>query len=447
MPKQPPQASGPNVPRWGTDRNGKIVVNRDASFWRATGSGKQVECLLCYRRCVLNPGEKGWCRYRGNSGGKMALYAHGQIGALYPWVMGYAVGSLTYYPGMRVVGIGALHCSAACSFCYVSSFSTHTERMPANPDQTGRIGGWYGYKTLAHPQGIVNQVAPAWNAHAIALSYNEPVSVSWEYSFDVCRLAQQQGLQTLIFTNGYATEAATRKLAPFVSMVKIGVKGSGNEDFYTRYMRSPGAMEAVYHSMRVWKESGVRVTVSDTIAAPQMQTDEQTEEAQKRLYSWVADTLGPLTVLHLGEMHRFNDNLTSFEPLLSSRMEDAHQRYAERQARTIEIAHECGLHYVENDDASTDKVITCHACDGVLMRKPAVTYDGVNVYHTPHEQHVTDGRCDHCSTVVPVATLALDVLAEQLQYTIDNPGELENDFIVREAPTIGIGATIAAMFR
>ena len=66
MMKPKPQ-SIPLIPEWRQDKAGQVVAVRDANFWRTAGGGA-VECLLCYRACVLKPGETGWCGYRGNRG-------------------------------------------------------------------------------------------------------------------------------------------------------------------------------------------------------------------------------------------------------------------------------------------------------------------------------------------------------------------------------------------
>lgn len=415
MKKKPPaQSAGPQIPPWRQRADGTVESVRDASFWRAAGGGA-VECVLCYRNCTLEPGQDGWCGYRGNRGGRMVLHAHGQLGALWRWLLAYDVGSPAYKPGALALGIGQLHCTAACSFCYVSSFSTHPERMPWLANRRGALaatGGHYGARAMLHPLGAVGQ-AQRVGAVELALSYNEPL-LSWEWTYDVCRLAHKAGLGVTIFTNGFSTESPILKLAPFVSHVKFGIKGSGCADFYAKHMRSAGAMDAVRASIEAWRSTGARVSLSDVIPAEHLQTDQAADEAQRRFYSWAAERCGPHVVMHIGELHRFADNVINWSPLLSVKADvGAANRYRARVARAVEQARAAGLHYVHGDDAGV--TLTCHRCGGTLVRTFAPRTEGDLRIYPRHEQHATAGRCDHCGTTVPIVTLAPDQLEQARQ--------------------------------
>jgi pyruvate formate lyase activating enzyme len=412
----------PQIPLWTQDAHGRITPKRDAQFWKPLPGGA-VACTLCYRNCVLQRGETGWCDYRTNVNGRMVLKAHGQIGALWRWLLAYSVGSPAYMPGAIALGLGQLHCTAACNFCYVSSFSTHPERMPWLGGRLGapaHTGGHYGARAMLHPSGAIAQ-AQRLGCTELAFSYNEPL-LSWEWTFDTCRLAKVAGLGVTIFTNGFSSVDAIRKLAPYVTHVKFGIKGSGDSDFYARHMRSAGAMDAVRASVRAWRDAGVRVSLSDVIPAAHMQTDAAAEDAQQRFYAWAVEVCSPLVVLHIGELHKFAGNLLSTTPLISAQTGDAEQ-YRARVLRAVAIAKAAGLHYVHNDDA--DQVLTCHACAGVLVRTFApADRDGLQIYPA-HEQHATNGQCDHCGASVPVVTLTPAQLAEARRRWNDEapPGE------------------------
>lgn len=406
MTKQPKQ---PQIPVWTQRADGTVIAVRDAQFWKPLPGGS-IACSLCYRNCVLQRGETGWCGQRGNRGGKMVLHAHGQVGALWRWLLAYGVGSPAYRPGAMALGLGQLHCTAGCSFCYVSSFSTHPERMPWLGGKAGmqaHTGGHYGARGMLHPAGAVAQ-AQRLGCTDLAFSYNEPM-LTWEWTSDVCRLAKAAGLFSTIFTNGFSTPEAVRKLAPFVTHVKFGIKGSGDPDFYTRHMRSAGAMDAVRVSVLAWRDAGVRVSLSDVIPAAHMQTDAAAEDAQRRFYGWAIEACGPLVVLHIGELHKFAGNLLSTTPLISAQNGDI-DRYRARVLRAVALAKVAGLHYVHNDDAA--QVLTCHACGGVLVRTFAPSdRDGLKIYPA-HEQYVTDSHCAHCGAAVPVVTLTPAQLVE-----------------------------------
>lgn len=398
------------IPDWHYDEGGQVVAVRDAEFWEARAGGA-VECSLCYRRCELADGEDGWCKYRGNRGGRMVLHEHGHVAVLYPLISGYDVGDLYSYPGNLCLEIGGLHCTARCSFCCCAGMSIRPDRLPwaFGERQLGRTGGWYGYKAMAHPRSII-AAAQAIDCRSLFFTINEPL-LTWEYLYDCARLARENGIDVAVLSNGFSTEAAIARLAPFVSGVKIGLKGSGDPEFYRVHMRSPGAVETVFASILAWKAAGVPVAVSDTIAALHMQTDERAEAYQRETYAWVAEHLGAHSLLQIGVMHTYNNDLSSTTPLLPAQAgPSAHAQYLARYHRALAIAKACGLVYVEGTDGSA--VVRCHACGGVLMQRfpPRIAHD-IRIY-PPHAQHVTmDGRCPHCNAQTPIRVLSPERLA------------------------------------
>src|SRR5688500_890434 len=78
------------IPDWKVDKNQRVIPIRDANFWRPGPNGS-IDCLLCYRLCHLERGQTGWCQYRGNERGKMALTAHGIITCAVRAMAGYGV--------------------------------------------------------------------------------------------------------------------------------------------------------------------------------------------------------------------------------------------------------------------------------------------------------------------------------------------------------------------
>jgi pyruvate-formate lyase-activating enzyme len=235
------------------------------------------------------------------------------------------------------------------------------------------------------------------------------------------RLAKAAGIGVKVLTNGFSTEAAIAKLAPYVTGAKIGLKGSGDPEFYRVHMRSEGAMETVRASILAWQARSVRVSVSDTIAALHLQTDERAEAYQYRTYAWVAEHLGPHALLHIGEMHTYNRELNSHDPLLSVKAgPDAAERHKARTERALQIAREVGLVYAEGTDSRN--VVACHACGGVLVRSRWLRSEGAVAVYQPHVQFVmADGRCEHCGAQTPVRVLSVERLAEIRQRWRDDP--------------------------
>lgn len=425
-------APTPAVPPWPRDSGGRVTPRRRAEFWRQERGGGTVACSLCYRQCVLAPGEAGWCKVRENApqGGRMELTAHGVLTCAVRQMRGYGPDPfLTYKPGATALFLGGTSCTAGCSFCMSTEQTWRPERVPWVAGRAwgpGTDGGWYAKRAVLHPQGAVD-LARRWGCQQVEFGINEP-TLTWEYTHDVALLARTQrpALDVVVETNGFTTPAAVRKLAPLVQAVDLGIKGSAAPAFYERWMRSPGAVPHVLRAAQEWRRAGaVHLLIGDVVAPPRMQTDAETEEAQKRLYGWIAAELGPHTPLLLtpmmrpgptkpdpsGEGQRWNGWLL---PADAGPSEVLH--YADRLEVSRERARAAGLAYAHGK--GVDETIRCHGCGGVLLRFRAPKTDCEPCLMATHfcvlwahEQHATGGRCDHCGARVPIATLTPQELA------------------------------------
>lgn len=396
-----------------------------AEFWQPSADGAAIDCTLCYRRCRLADGQDGWCRYRGNRDGRMELHHHGELGVLYPFIFGYGIGSLCYYPGLPMLGVGTLHCTAGCSFCCVSGFSTHPERTqwPQHQWQSERpLDPFYNVRFECTPEHVI-EVAQHWGMRELFFSYAEAL-LAFEFVRDTTRAALAAGITSTIFTNGFSGPEPARAIAPYVRHVILGAKAGLDPAFYARWMRSPEAVETVKATASAFHEAGVLVSFTDTIPALHMQPDEAVQYHQASYYRWIRETFGPLAVLRVGEMHAYNDNHVNNAPLLSAKAKpgDA-ERYRARVEGAITAAHDAGLHYVYGDDASVAIEVTCHQCSALLVRRPramispvlkALFGDGRSIYSL-HEQHAINGHCPRCDSVVPVRLLPMDEVIAGMQ--------------------------------
>lgn len=424
-----PRADAP-IPDWTQDEAGRIHSVRSATYWRRL-PGQSIHCDLCYRRCELGPGEAGWCGLRVNQGGTLALTSHGVVSCAVRQQRGYQVDPfLLYKPGALSLFLGGVNCTAGCVFCMSKELTWRPERVPwafGGERRLGRSGGWYGYRAMLHPAGAV-ALAAQWGCQQVAFGINEP-TLTWEYTADVARLARRAGLDVLIETNGFTTLPAIHALAPAVSAVDLGIKGSGAPDFYAHWMKSPAAMPAVLAAATAWRQAGVWLLIGDVIAPPQMQTDAAAAEAQRRLYGWIAEHLGPHTPVLItpmmvpgpqrpGQASRWDGFLLSAQTGAAD-----YHAYYDRQARARELAVAAGLVYVHSK--RDDEGIRCHACGGLLLRfqSPMLactpcTMATHGCHYWTHEQHVTDGRCDHCQAAVPIVTLSDGDLAAMRAHVV-----------------------------
>ncbi len=398
------------VPAWTLDEKTNVATpHRDAEFWKRAGGYREIECTLCYRNCRLRDGEDGWCSYRGNRGGVMTLHAHGQVTFAGRCMAGYQANPFRVYkPGQLGIFIGATRCTAGCSFCIVSTPSL-THRDPWINDRPGSVltkAVVLGERrALLHPQQVITYATLA-NATSVCFGINE-ATLSYEYTYDVARLAKEAGLEVYIETNGFCGPKVARKLAPYVDAVDIGIKGSGDPAFYDRWMRSPGAMTTVLETAKAWREAGVFVLIGDVLSPPHMQDQDTAEASQRQLYGWIAENLGEHTPLMISSMFK-TTRAKGRRPwgglLLPKNATYAdYLAGADRTRIAYEIAEAAGLAYRHvPDPAHSD--ITCHACGGVLLRFHPLWRGRTHRYPEPAGTGRGSGGCPGTSRDHPTGT-------------------------------------------
>lgn len=412
-----------SVPLWHRQPDGAIATGRRAEFWRASKGGA-IDCQLCYRQCHLEPNAKGWCGFRGNApeGSRMELYDHGVITSLVRQIRGYQVDPfLTFMPGATSLFFGGVRCTSSCTFCMSEAIVHAPQNVPWLVEPSNLIPSdslLYAQRAMMHPLDAI-EAAKHHGVRQIEFGINEPL-LSWESTYDTARLAKEAGLEVCVESNGFSTPAAIRKLAPYVDAVDLSPKGSADADFYRTYMHADGALPAVMRSLVEWRKAGVHVIVGDLLAPPFMQDDASFERSARDFYRHIRTDLGPITDVLTTLIFETGPQVVGEVGVLMVGPRpgpNATQEYRRRGDRALEIAHAEGLPYAHGKDYEP---IRCHACDGLLLRFNEVCSGAPEVPCVmarffcnwwTHEQHVINGRCEHCGTAVPIVALSEHDLA------------------------------------
>ncbi|MGC9310946.1 MAG: radical SAM protein, partial [Candidatus Aenigmatarchaeota archaeon] len=178
---------------------------KEALFYTKLVGGK-VRCQLCPRRCFINPDQTGLCGVRKNTGGKLHSLVYGR-----PCSM--SVDPIEkkpifhFIPGIKAFSIATVGCNLFCKFCQNFEIS--------------RPATIFGQEKA--PEEIV-RLAIESGANSIAYTYTEP-TVFYEYALDVMKLAKKAGLKNVWVSNGYTNIAPIRKMAKFLDVVNIDIKG------------------------------------------------------------------------------------------------------------------------------------------------------------------------------------------------------------------------------
>ncbi|MBU8921193.1 MAG: AmmeMemoRadiSam system radical SAM enzyme [Bacteroidales bacterium] len=181
-----------------------------------------VRCLLCPNLCVIEEGGKGRCRLRVNEGGFLQTQSYGMT-------VTAAVDPIEkkplyhFMPGSEILSIGPNGCTLTCEHC--QNWNISQEDCPVTyipPDELA---------AHARSRGSVG----------VAFTYTEPL-LWYEYLIDVLPLLREEGLKSVLVTNGYLNDGPAERIIPMVDGFNIDMK-SFNDDFYRKYCG--GSLEPV----------------------------------------------------------------------------------------------------------------------------------------------------------------------------------------------------------
>ena len=174
-------------------------------------------CELCPRRCNLNEDQLGFCRARINRAGRIECENYGRVTSL-------ALDPIEkkplrrYYPETKILSAGSYGCNMDCGYCQNSAIAradrTSVEYEAISPDALVTLAEAY------RPQGNIG----------IAFTYNEPL-VGYEFVLDTAKRAKQNGLKTVLVSNGMITEKYWTRLLPYLDAANIDIKAFSQEGY------------------------------------------------------------------------------------------------------------------------------------------------------------------------------------------------------------------------
>ncbi|MDD5697590.1 MAG: AmmeMemoRadiSam system radical SAM enzyme [Victivallaceae bacterium] len=221
------------------------ITAHPARWWKALDDRK-VRCLLCPRACVIPQDESGFCSVRKNVGGKLYSLSYGRPVALN--VDPIEKKPLAeFLPGSRTFSLGTFGCNLNCSFCQNDSLSR------------GAYSGVF-FGRCFPPEKIV-ELTLANNCPSVAFTYNEP-TVFAEYAIDIALLAHEQGLKTVLVSNGYITPLAAQDLYPQIDAANIDMKGF-SEEFYLSMTES--SLKPVLTAIKRLYDAGTHLEITNLV--------------------------------------------------------------------------------------------------------------------------------------------------------------------------------------
>ncbi len=207
---------------------------------------KEVQCLACEHRCIIDENNKGICGVRKNIKGKLYLLVYGLI--VSENVDPIEKKPLYHFlPKTKSYSIGTVGCNFKCYFCQNYSISQLKEILGKE----------------VTPEEIVEKAIKS-GCKSISYTYNEP-TIFAEFVKDVAILAKKKGLKNILVTNGYMTKECFEFLGDYIDAMNIDLKSS-NEKFYNKICHAK--LSPVLHTIKRAYDKGIHLEIT-TLVVPQ----------------------------------------------------------------------------------------------------------------------------------------------------------------------------------
>jgi pyruvate formate lyase activating enzyme len=345
------------IPTTPGDETTPIPELHEARFYLQL-DGNRVQCQVCFRRCTVPEGGRGFCRNKVNIGGRYYTVVYGRPSALQIDPIEKEP-SYHMLPGGTIFCTGTASCNNRCKFCQNWHLSQkrfeEIRHVAITPKQTVE---------LAQEMGC----------DAVSFTYNEP-TVFYEHMFDVAKAAKQVGLRALFHTNGGMNEEPLAALLEYMDAVTVDLKAFTPE-FYREV--SSSELEPVLRTLQQIHRSGLHLEIVNLMVT----TLNDDMDDVRRMCQWIRDTLSDEVPLHFNRFHPAY-KLTSLPPTPIETLESAAQ-----------IADEEGLRYVYigNYPGHERNSTFCPECGEKIIER---------VHFAVLSMVVEEGKCPSCGHSIP----------------------------------------------
>lgn len=330
----------------------------EAKYYEDLGGGR-VRCNLCPNYCILEPGQRGLCKVRKNIDGKLYSLVYGKPVSIHL----DPVEKKPFFhviPSSKVYSLATAGCNLACKYCQ-------------NWDIAQRFPEDVQYREM-QPEEVVSEAKKV-GAEGIAFTYSEP-TVFYEYMLDIAKLAQKEGLKTVVVTAGFINPEPLKELLPHIDAYKVDFKAFDDETYRTLI---GGRLEPVLETMKIVEEDPTTWLEIVHLMVPGYTDD---LEKIKEMCVWIKDNLGDEVPTHFSRFHPMY-KLQNLPPTPEETVKNARK-----------ICMDVGLKYVYTGNIPDQEGFTtyCPVCG-----KPVIVRKGYTIL----ENHARDGKCEFCSAEIP----------------------------------------------
>jgi pyruvate formate lyase activating enzyme len=334
----------------------KLALVPARHFKKIKGNG--VECGICPRHCRVPNLARGYCGVRENNDGTYYSLVYGRPCAINvdpiekkPF--------FHFYPGTTAYSIATAGCNVECKACQ------NWEISQSRPEQTENIE--------MSPQEVVAACRRA-TAQTIAYTYSEPI-VFYEYMYDTAKAGRDQGIRSVMVSNGYMEATPQIDLLSHLDAVKIDLKAI-RPQFYREFVL--GELKPVLDSLLRIRASGVWLEIVYLVIPTLNDSDAEFTE----LARWIKTNLGADVPLHFSRFH---------PQYLLKNLPMTPQKTLER---ALHIARAEGLHYVYlgNLPGHEAESTYCPGCGAAVISRSGYSIPTINL---------NGNRCRACKREIP----------------------------------------------
>jgi pyruvate formate lyase activating enzyme len=318
-----------------------------------------IQCQLCFRKCKIAPGGRGFCQTRENRGGTLYSLGYGHPCAIHIDPIEKEP-VLHFFPGKEILCVASPGCCFRCKFCQ----NWHISQV--RPEDVSCYS--------LSPEEIV-ELAKKSDCIGVSHTYTEP-TVFYEYTLDICKTAKKEGLRTIVHTCGAMNPEPLKGLLKYLDAITVDLKGF-TEKFYRKAIPN-ASLEHILGTLKIIKEAGVWLEIVNLV----IPTYNDNPEDIRRMCKWIRENLGPDVPLHFSRFfpqHKFrNVPPTPIETLEKARI----------------IAKKEGLNYVTIGNVPGHKFNStfCPKCGKILIKR---------FHFDVRENNIVDGKCKLCETKIP----------------------------------------------
>lgn len=330
---------------------------REASFYEKLPD-KMVQCKLCPRECVVEPGDRGFCRVRENRKGVYYTLVYSRVVAAHidpiekkPF--------FHFLPGAQAYSIASGGCNVHCKFCQ------NWEIAQARPEDLK--------SALLSPSDL-SSTARENRCRVIAYTYSEPI-VFWEYVFDAAEAGHRQGVRSVMVSNGFIQQEPLIRLCKRLDALKVDLK-SFSETYYRDVVR--GELKPVLNTLVTARKHAPWLEIV-YLVVPTLNDGEAELRSMAR---WIKNELGPDVPIHFSR----------FYPLyLLKNLPPTPVKTLERAKAIMEAE---GLHYsyVGNVPGHPGQHTLCPRCRTLLIERTG---------YVVKKMDVKNGKCIKCGLAIP----------------------------------------------